>query len=88
MRDVHSSDVKEEPLSEVMCSGTPNLETHADRKAMAQEAAEESTKATASGQRVVRSMIVNRYLWPSDGGKRVNVDVSKVAFGLREGSDA
>ena len=39
MRDVHSSDVKEEPLSEVMCSGMPNLETHADRKAVTQEAA-------------------------------------------------
>ena len=36
---------------------------------MAQEAAEESTKGTASGQRVERSMIVNRYLWPSDGGR-------------------
>ena len=69
MRDVHSSDVKEEPLSEVMCSGTPNLETHADRKAVAQEAAEESTKDTASGQRVERSMIANRYLWPSDWGR-------------------
>ena len=52
MRDVHSSDVKEEPLSDVMCSGMPNMETHADKKAVAQEAAEESTKDTASGQRV------------------------------------
>ena len=49
MRDVHSRDVKEEPRSEVMCSGTPNLETHAERKAVAQEAAEKSTKGTASG---------------------------------------
>ena len=62
MRDVHSRNVKEEPRSEVMCSGTPNLETHVERKAMEQEAAEESTKGTASGQRVERSMIVNRYL--------------------------
>ena len=69
MRDVHSSDVKEEPLSEVVCSGTPNLETHADRKAVAQDAAEESTKGTASAQHVEQSMIVNRYLWPSDGGR-------------------
>ena len=61
MRDVHSRDVKEEPRSEVICSGTPNLETHAERKAVAQEAAEESTKGTTSGQRVERSMIVNRY---------------------------
>ena len=45
-----------------MCSGTPNLETHAERKAVAQEAAEESTKGTASGQRVERLMILNRYL--------------------------
>ena len=67
MRDVHSSAVKEEPLLEVMCSGTPSLETHADRNALAQEAAEESTKGTACGQRVERSMIVNRYLWPSNG---------------------
>ena len=69
MRDVHSRDVKEEPRSEVMCPGTPNLETHAERKAVAQEAVEESTKGTASGQRVERSMIVNRYLWPSDWGR-------------------
>ena len=61
--------MKEEPLSEVMCSGTLNLETHSDGKAVAQEAAEESTKGTASGQRVEQSMIVNRYLWPSDGGR-------------------
>ena len=69
MRDVHSNDVKEVPLSEVMSSGTLNLETHAERKAVAQEAAEESTKGTASSQRVERSMIVNSYLWPSDGGR-------------------
>ena len=62
MRGVHSRDVKEEPRSEVMCSGKTNLETHAERKAVAQEAAEESTKGIASGQRVERSMIVNRYL--------------------------
>ena len=62
MRDVHSKEVKEELRSEVMCSGTPNLETHAERKATAQDAAEESTKDTASGQRVEQSTIVNRYL--------------------------
>ena len=59
--------MKEEPWSEAMCSGMPNLETHAERKAVAQEGAEESTKGTALGQRVELSMIVNRYLWPSDG---------------------
>ena len=54
--------MNKEPRSEVMCSGTPNLETHAERKAVAQEAAEESTKGTASDQCVERSMIVNRNL--------------------------
>ena len=62
MRDVDSREVKEEPRSEVMCSGTPNLETHAERKAEAQDAAEESTKGTASAQRVERSTILNTYL--------------------------
>ena len=62
MRDIHSREVKEEPRSDVMCSGMPNLETHAERKAAAQEEAEESTKGTASGQRVEQSMIMKRYL--------------------------
>ena len=62
MRDVHSREVKEEPRSEVMCSGTPNLETHAERKAVAQDAAEELTKGKVSGQRVEQSTIVKRYL--------------------------
>ena len=62
MRNVHSREVKEEPRSDVMCSGTPNLETHAERKAAAQEVAEELTKGTTSGQQVERSTIVKRYL--------------------------
>ena len=61
--------MKEEPRSEVMCSGTPNLETHSERKAAAQNAAEESTRGTASFQRGERSTIVKRYLLPSDGGR-------------------
>ena len=61
MRDVHSREVKEEPWSEMMCSGMPNLEIHVERKTVTQDAAEESTKGTASGQRV-RSTIMKRCL--------------------------
>ena len=62
LRDAQSSEVNEEPRSDVMCRGTPNLETHAERKAVAQDVAEESTKGTASGQWVEQSTIVKRYL--------------------------
>ena len=62
MRDIHSREVKEESRSDVVGSGTPNLEAHAERKAAVQEAAEKSTKGTASGQRVERLTIVKRYL--------------------------
>ena len=37
MREAQRRDVNEEPRSEVMCSGTPNLETYAERKAAAYE---------------------------------------------------
>ena len=54
--------MNEEPRSDVMCRGTPNLGTHAERKVVAQDVAEESTKGTASGQRVEQSTIVKRHL--------------------------
>ena len=87
MRDVHSRDVKEELRSEVMWSGAPNLETHAERKAVAQEVVEESTKGTASGQRVERCEQVSVGFRRGKRADDVDVDVCKTAFGLRERSD-
>ena len=54
--------MNQEPRSDVMCSGTPNLETHEERKAAAQEVDVTSTMGTASGQRVERSTMVKWYL--------------------------
>ena len=61
--------MNEEPRSEVMCSGMPNLETQAERKAAAHEEDIASTMGTASGQRVERSTMVKRYLWPLEKGR-------------------
>ena len=61
--------MNEEPRSEVMCLGTPNPETHAERKAAAHEDDVASTMGTASGQRVEQSTMVKKCLWPSEGGR-------------------
>ena len=62
-------DVKDEPLSYVICSGTPNLEIHDVTKAAAQASAVDDFMGIASGQRVERSTTVRRYLWSSEGGR-------------------
>ena len=69
VRDDQSADVKEEPLSEVMCKGTPNLDIHVDSRALAQSAAVADFIGTASGHLVARSTMVKRYLKSSDGGR-------------------
>ena len=51
---VEGGEVNEEPQPDIMCSGTPNLETHAERKAAVQEEDVASTMETASGQRIER----------------------------------
>ena len=56
----HRAEENTEPLSEVMFSGRPNLDNHAVMRADAQESEEASVMGTASGQRVERSMMVNR----------------------------
>jgi hypothetical protein len=60
-RLAHNEDVNCGPLSLVMVSGTPNLCTHPWRRAAAQSAAVVEASGTASGQRVVLSITVNRY---------------------------
>jgi hypothetical protein len=49
------------PLSDVRVSGTPKRATQWKKKASTQVAAEISFRGMASSQRVVRSIIVNRY---------------------------
>ena len=49
MRDVQRRDVNEEPRSDVVSSGMPNLETHAKRNVAFQEEDVASTMGTASG---------------------------------------
>ena len=68
MRAVQSEEVKVEPLSDVICKGTPNLETQEDSRADAQAAVVAAFIGTASGHRVERSTIVNRYLNSSEEG--------------------
>ena len=69
---LHSEDQTEdmnwEPQSEVMVVGTPNLEIHPENKAWAQLVAEMAERRIASGQRVVRSITVRRYLKPPEEG--------------------
>jgi hypothetical protein len=65
-RAAHNEDVNCGPLSLVMMSGTPNLWIHPWRRAAAQSAAVVEASGTASGQRVVLSMIVNRYEKPEE----------------------
>ena len=57
---LHKAEVNTEPLSEVIFSGRPNLDIQAAMRADAQESEEASIMGTASGQRVERSMMVNK----------------------------
>ena len=47
------------PLSEVKVEGTPNLEIQVEIKALTQTSVEIDDKGTASGQRVVLSIMVS-----------------------------
>jgi hypothetical protein len=60
-RLAHNEDVNCGPLSLVMIAGTPNLWIHPCRRAAAQLAAVVEASGSASGQRVVLSITVNRY---------------------------
>ena len=57
------------PRSEVMVEGTPKRETQLSKNAWRTVSAEVSAMGAASGQRVVRSIIVRRYLNPRLGEK-------------------
>ena len=57
------------PLSDVRMAGTPCRDTQPLTKAMAHVWADMSATGIASGQQVVRSMIVSRYLHPLDRGR-------------------
>ena len=68
VRLVHSEDVKGVPLSDVMCCGTPWAAIQLMR-AFRQDWVVASVMGMASGHLVDLSMIVKRYLKPSDLGR-------------------
>jgi len=55
---VQTEEVNCAPLSEVKVEGTPNLEIQVEIKALTQTSVEIDDKGTASGQRVVLSIMV------------------------------
>ncbi len=67
-RLAHNEDVNCGSLSLVMIAGTPNLWIHPWRRAAAQSAAVVEASGSASGQRVVLSIMVNRYEKPEERG--------------------
>jgi hypothetical protein len=71
-RVAHKEDVNCGPLSLVMIAGTPNLWIHPWRRAAAQSAAVVDASGSASGQRVVLSITVNRYENPEERGSSPN----------------
>ena len=68
VRLVHSDDVKGVPLSDEMCSGTPWAAIQVMR-AFRQDCVVASSMGMASGHLVDLSIMVNRYLKPSDFGR-------------------
>ena len=66
---VHRFEVNCGPLSDVMSAGTPNRAMWCEMRARAHEAAVASVIGMASGHRVYRLMIVNRYVIPREGGR-------------------
>ena len=62
----HSPDVNCAPWSEVMSKGVPKRDTQAPIKALATSVVVVVCKGTASGQRVVRSTIVNKCVKPRE----------------------
>ena len=65
---VHKAEVKTDPLSEVIVSGRPNLAIQPSMSAVTQESVVASVIGVASGHLVDLSIVVNRYLYPSDDG--------------------
>ena len=68
-RAAHTDEVNWGPRSEVIAAGTPKRATQWWSRAEAQAAADVEVRGTASGQRVVRSMMVSRYVKPLDIGR-------------------
>ena len=62
MSEFQSADSNCRPRSEVIVAGTPKREIQPDNKAEAQDSAVASVIGIASGQRIYRSMHVNRYV--------------------------
>ena len=65
----HRAEVKTDPRSDVIISGKPNLEIQELIRAETHESVFASVKGTASGHLVDRSIIVNKYRFPSDCGR-------------------
>jgi hypothetical protein len=68
-RAAHNADVNWAPLSDVMVAGTTNLEIQPAKRDLAQSAAVMEGSRFASGHRDVLSIMVNRYVWPHEGGR-------------------
>ncbi len=66
-RPAQRADVNWAPLSEVMVAGTPKRDTQPAKRALAQLAAVMEASGMASGNLDVRSMMVNRKVWPREG---------------------
>ena len=65
----HTAEVNCEPLSEVMAAGTPKRAIQPRKRARAQSAAEVLASGTTSAHCMVRSMMVKRYVQPSEAGR-------------------
>ena len=57
---VQREEVNQAPLSDVIMTGKPNLETQVTRKASTQDSAEKELNRVTSGQWVVLSIMVSR----------------------------
>ena len=57
---VQTEEVNQAPLSDVIMTGKPNLETQVTRKASTQDSAEKELNRVTSGQWVVLSIMVSR----------------------------
>jgi hypothetical protein len=68
-RTAHKADKNWASLSDVMVAGTPNLEIQLAKRVLAQSAVVMEGSRIASGHRDVLSIMVNRYVWPREGGR-------------------
>jgi hypothetical protein len=67
-RAAHRADVND--VSDVIVAGTPNLETQPAKRALVQSAAVMDGSGMSSGHLDVLSILMNRYVWPREGGSR------------------